>query len=123
MKASLKGRAVRDAKSLGRARAPRRIRARISGTALRPRLAVFRSNRGDYAQVIDDDACRTIAQANWREVKGKTPLLRARAIGTLVAERVLEKKIKAIVFDRGGFRYQGHVRALAEAAREAGLSF
>lgn len=123
MKATLKGKAIRNAKTLSRERRHRRIRSRIKGTPERPRLAVFRSNKGDYAQIIDDVACHTIAQANWKEVKAKTPLLRAAAVGVLIAERATAKKVKEVVFDRAGFRYQGHVKALADAAREAGLSF
>lgn len=123
MSNTLRGKVVRSAKALGRVRRHRRIRARISGTAERPRLAVFRSNRGAYVQLIDDAASNTLAQANWREVKGKTPRERAVAVGALIAERAKAKKIETVVFDRGGFRYAGHVKALADAAREAGLNF
>lgn len=123
MKTSIRGKAIRNEKTVSRIRRHRRIRAKVIGTAARPRLAIFRSNRGDYAQIIDDSASNTLAQANWKEVKGKTPTERAAAVGTLVAERAKAKKIDAVVFDRGGFRYTGHVKALADAARAAGLSF
>jgi large subunit ribosomal protein L18 len=109
-----------------------RQRKRIMGTAERPRLAVYRSDSHIYAQVIDDLQGRTIASAASTEpvVKGKTAKearggnkMGAQAIGKLIAERLLEKGIKQVVFDRGGFLYHGRVRAVAEAAREAGLQF
>ena len=109
-----------------------RQRKRITGTAERPRLAVFRSQSHIYAQVIDDLSGRTLASASSTEpaVKGKQAKgarsgnrMGAQAIGKLIAERLLEKGIKQVVFDRGGFLYHGRVRAVAEAAREAGLQF
>ena len=106
-----------------------KTRNRFSGTAERPRLAVFRSNNHMYAQIIDDVAGNTLVAASTleKEVKGelnKTNDVEAAAyIGTLVAKRALEKGIKEVVFDRGGFIYQGKVQALADAAREAGLEF
>jgi len=103
----------------------RRVRAKVSGTPGRPRLAVYRSNRGIVAQVIDDVAGRTLAAASSldREVRG-TPRADAPAVvGRLVAERARAAGIASVVFDRGGYLYHGRVKALAEAARESGLEF
>ena len=106
-----------------------RIRNRFSGTAERPRLAVFRSNNHMYAQIIDDTVGNTLVSASTveKEVKGeleKTNNVEAAAyLGTVIAKRAQEKGIKAVVFDRGGFIYHGKVAALADAAREAGLEF
>ncbi len=106
-----------------------RIRNRFSGTAERPRLAVFRSNNHMYAQIIDDTVGNTLVSASTveKEIKGeleKTNNVDAAAyLGTVIAKRALEKGIKQVVYDRGGFIYQGIVAALAEAAREAGLEF
>lgn len=106
-----------------------RVRKFISGNAERPRLAVFRSNEEIYAQVIDDVASHTLAAASSidhalrGQVDGKTKTEKSRLVGKLVAERAKEKGITQVVFDRGGFRYIGRVKALAEAAREAGLVF
>lgn len=101
-----------------------RVRNRISGTAERPRLNVFRSNTHIYAQIIDDVAGVTLASAssNDKAIVG-TKVEQATAVGKLIAERALEKKIKAVVFDRGGYLYHGRVKALADAARENGLEF
>ena len=107
----------------------RRLRNRFSGTAERPRLAVFRSNNHMYAQIIDDTVGKTLVSASTldKEVKAeceKTNNVDAAAvIGTVVAKRALEKGITTVVYDRGGFVYEGKVKALAEAAREAGLEF
>ena len=107
----------------------RKLRNRFSGTAERPRLAVFRSNNHMYAQIIDDVAGNTLVSASTLEKEIKSELNKtndveaAAYIGTVVAKRALEKGIKEVVFDRGGFIYQGKVQALAEAAREAGLEF
>ena len=107
----------------------RRMRNRFAGTAERPRLAVFRSNNHMYAQIIDDTVGNTLVSASTleKEVAGeleKTNNVDAAAyLGTVIAKRALEKGITAVVFDRGGFIYQGKVAALAEAAREAGLEF
>ena len=106
-----------------------KTRNRFSGTAERPRLAVFRSNNHMYAQIIDDVAGTTLVSASTleKEVQGeleKTNDVAAAAyIGTLIAKRAIEKDIKEVVFDRGGFIYMGKVQALADAAREAGLEF
>ena len=100
-----------------------RIRARVIGTAEKPRLAVFKSNTGLYAQLIDDSASKTIGAADTRKQKGKNLGEKAVALGNEIAKQAKEKGIEAVVFDRGGFCYQGAVAALADAAREAGLKF
>ena len=107
----------------------KRIRRRVTGTAARPRLAVHFSGQHIYVQVIDDASGQTVAAASTVEsgLKGKrrtnANVATAVKIGTLVAERSLQKNIKAVVFDRGGFSYHGKVKALADAAREGGLEF
>ena len=112
-----------------RAKKHMRIRNRFSGTAERPRLAVFRSNNHMYAQIIDDTVGNTLVSASTLEKEIKAELEKtnnvdaAAYLGTVVAKRAIEKGIKEVVFDRGGFIYQGKVAALAEAAREAGLEF
>ncbi|MCQ2520285.1 MAG: 50S ribosomal protein L18 [Lachnospiraceae bacterium] len=106
-----------------------KIRNRFAGTAERPRLAVFRSNNHMYAQIIDDTVGNTLVAASTIEKDVKAELEKtndveaAAYLGKVIAERALEKGIKTVVFDRGGFIYQGKVAALAEAAREAGLEF
>lgn len=108
-----------------RQRRRRRVRAKVRGTAERPRLAVFRSNRGLYAQLIDDDSGHTLAQANWSEadVRKLDAGERPKKAGELLAERAKKAGVEACVFDRGGYRYHGQVAALAEGAREGGLEF
>jgi large subunit ribosomal protein L18 len=109
-----------------RTRIHRRIRRKLSGTAERPRLAVFRSVAHIYAQVIDDAQGQTLVSASSVDKTGKTKggnVAAAKAIGKLVAERAKEKGIKSVVFDRGGYQYHGRIKALADAAREAGLEF
>ena len=107
----------------------RRMRNRFAGTAERPRLAVFRSNNHMYAQIIDDSVGNTLVSASTRQKEVRAELEKtndvdaAAYLGKVIAERALEKGIKEVVFDRGGFIYQGKVKALAEAAREAGLEF
>jgi large subunit ribosomal protein L18 len=109
-----------------RVRIHKRIRRKLSGSPERPRLAVFRSLKHIYAQVIDDGAGHTLAAASSGE-KGATfnggNIAGAREVGRLIAERAKEKGVKSVVFDRGGYQYHGRVKALAEAAREAGLEF
>jgi large subunit ribosomal protein L18 len=103
----------------------RRVRAKIHGTAERPRISVFRSNRGISAQLVDDDAGRTLAAVNWTEADVRS-LARAdqpKRVGELLAERAKAAGIAQAVFDRGGYQYHGRVRALAEGAREGGLAF
>ena len=109
-----------------RARRHKRVRTKISGTAERPRLCVFRSNSNVYAQVIDDTKGVTLVQASTldKEVKTKhSNKQAAKEEGALIAKRALEKNIKTVVYDRGGYIYHGVVKELAEAAREAGLKF
>ena len=107
----------------------RKLRNHISGTAERPRLAVFRSNNHMYAQIIDDTVGNTLVAASTMEKSVKAELEKtnnvdaAAYLGKVIAEKALEKGIKEVVFDRGGFIYQGKIAALAEAAREAGLEF
>ncbi len=115
----------RDSKNVIRLRIHKRIRRRVRGTEQRPRLAVFRSVKHIYAQVIDDVQGHTlVSAASTQEMKaGGGNLAGAKAIGQLVAERAKDKGIKAVVFDRGGYLYHGRVKALADAARAAGLEF
>lgn len=116
---------ARDSKDIIRQRIHKRIRRRVAGTAERPRLAVFRSLKHIYAQVIDDGAGHTLAHASSGEKGGPNGgnIAGAKAIGKLVAERAQQKGVQAVVFDRGGYQYHGRVKALADAAREAGLKF
>jgi large subunit ribosomal protein L18 len=119
---------VTKQKQLGRARRHHRVRKKVTGTQIRPRLAVFRSNRHIVAQVIDDRAGRTLAAASTLEADvragGPTGNRGASAtVGRLVAERALAVGVTKVTFDRGGFLYHGRVAAVAEAAREAGLEF
>lgn len=106
-----------------------RVRKRVAGTAERPRLSVFRSNIHIYAQVIDDSVSRTVVSASTKDsvlsatLVGKTKTERAKAVGQLIAERAKAAGIDKVVFDRGGFKYHGRIQALADAAREGGLSF
>src|SRR5215475_4563334 len=109
-----------------RKRIHRRIRRKLAGTSERPRLAVFRSVAHIYAQVIDDAKGATLVSASTVDKTGKANggnVAAAKSIGKLVAERAKEKGIKNVVFDRGGYKYHGRVKALADAAREAGLEF
>jgi large subunit ribosomal protein L18 len=103
----------------------RRVRAKVRGSAERPRIAVFRSNRGIFAQLIDDDSGRTVASVNWIEsdLKSLPKMDQAKKAGELLAQRAKEAGVESAVFDRGGYRYHGRVAALAEGAREGGLSF
>jgi large subunit ribosomal protein L18 len=111
-----------------RAKRHKRVRKKVLGTPERPRLSVYRSNRHIYAQLIDDLSGRTVAAASTVETDlrngaSKNPAEAAGRVGALVAERALEHGVSSVVFDRGGFRFHGRVKALAEAAREKGLSF
>ncbi|HEY9584567.1 MAG TPA: 50S ribosomal protein L18 [Candidatus Paceibacterota bacterium] len=101
----------------------RRVRAKVSGTAERPRLSVFKSNRDVYVQLIDDVSGKTLAAASSGKMKGKTMMEKARAVGEMIAKIAKDKKITKIVFDRGGYVYAGKVQALADAARAAGMVF
>jgi large subunit ribosomal protein L18 len=113
---------TRPAKRLKRRR---RVRAKVRGTAERPRIAVFRSNRGIFAQLIDDDAGRTLAAVNWTEpeLRSLKRMEQANKAGAVLAERAKAAGVETAVFDRGGYQYHGRVKALAEGAREAGLTF
>lgn len=110
-------------KSTKRVARHNRIRAKVSGTATRPRLAIFRSNRFVYAQLIDDVAGKTLAAVDTRSQKGGTLSERSTAVGTEMAKVAIAAGISEVVFDRGGFRYQGTIAALAEGARTGGLKF
>ena len=103
----------------------RRVRAKVSGTASRPRISVFRSNRGISAQLVDDDSGATIAAVNWTEeaLRGLGPMEQSKQIGAELAQRAKAAGIERAVFDRGGYQYHGRVKALAEGAREGGLQF
>lgn len=100
-----------------------RVRAKISGTAERPRLSVFKSHKYIYAQLIDDTKGQTIVSFNSREAKGQTPAEKAKEVGLGIGKRALEAKIKKAVFDRGGYMYAGKIKIVAEGARESGLEF
>ena len=100
-----------------------RIRARVVGSPAKPRLAVFKSNTAIYAQLIDDASGKTIAAADTRKEKGGTLMARAEALGTTMAKLAKDKGVETVVFDRGGFRYQGAIAAVADAARAGGLKF
>lgn len=105
-------------------RRKKRVRAKVRGTSERPRLSVFRSNRYIYAQLIDDTAGDTLVSASSKKIKsGRTKTEQAEAVGKMLAEEALDKGINKAVFDRGGYRYHGRVKALAEGAREKGLEF
>jgi len=108
-----------------RKRRQQRVRTKVRGSAERPRLSVFRSNRGIEAQLIDDVAGRTLAAVRWTEdeLKAMSAMEQARRAGELLAERAREAGSEACVFDRGSYRYHGRVKALAEGAREGGLRF
>lgn len=105
-----------------RSRRHARVRSRVKGTALRPRLAVFRSNKALYAQLIDDDARITLVSANSLGVTGKTLMEQAIMVGKNIAKNAKEKNISQVVFDRGGFTYTGRIKALADALRDEGIS-
>lgn len=101
----------------------KRVRAKISGTAARPRLCVFKSLRGISVQVIDDVKGITLAEANTKLAKAKNDLAGATAVGKEISKKCLAKKIEEVVFDRGGYKYHGKIKALADGAREGGLKF
>jgi large subunit ribosomal protein L18 len=103
----------------------RRVRAKVRGTADRPRVSMFRSNRGMFVQLIDDDSGRTVASVNWiePELRELGRMDQARRAGALLAERAVAAGVGQVVFDRGGYQYHGRVKAFADAAREGGLTF
>ena len=113
--------ATKDARRLRRRR---RVRAKVSGTGTRPRVSVFRSNRGLCAQLVDDSAGHTLAAVSWfePELRSLAKSERAKRSGEALAERAKAAGVSAAVFDRGGYRYHGHVRAFADAIREAGIT-
>jgi large subunit ribosomal protein L18 len=102
----------------------RRVRAKVRGTAERPRISVFRSNRGIFAQLIDDESGRTLTSVSWTEpdLRGLGKMEQARRAGALLAERARAAGVESAVFDRGGYQYHGRVKALADGAREGGLT-
>ncbi len=101
-----------------------RIRAKIKGTAARPRFSVFRSSKHLFVQLIDDEKNKTIVSASDQEIKSKADKkVSVQELGKLIAQKAVDKKIKKVVFDRGGYKYHGQIKALADAAREAGLEF
>jgi large subunit ribosomal protein L18 len=102
----------------------RRVRAKVHGSAERPRISVFRSNRGIFAQLVDDDSGRTLASVGWTEaeLRDLKPMEQAARAGQLLAERAKAAGVERAVFDRGGYQYHGRVKALAEGAREGGLT-
>lgn len=116
----------KESKATSRAVRQKRVRAKVKGTQARPRLCVFRSLNNIYAQVIDDEKQVTLVSASTldKEVKTKASNVEAaKEVGALIAKKAIEKNIKTVVFDRNGYLYHGKVKALAEAAREAGLEF
>lgn len=114
----------KNIKKSKRVRRHAKIRSRMSGTKETPRLAVFKSNKYMYAQIIDDDKAQTIVAATSMELKGKSAkVAQATEVGKAVAKKAIEKGVKKVVFDRGGFAYTGRVKALADGAREGGLTF
>jgi large subunit ribosomal protein L18 len=116
---------VKNKKRAGRLRVKKSVRRKIKGSAERPRLSVFRSNNHIYAQLIDDLAGRTLAAASSTEegTDGDKPVAVGRAVGRRLGERAVALGVKSAVFDRNGYRYHGRVQALAEGAREGGLTF
>ncbi len=101
----------------------KRVRAKVIGTKERPRLSVFRSNQHIYVQLIDDDKGQTLASFDDRKIKKGKRVEKAKEVGRTIAKKALEKKIKKVIFDRGGYKYHGQVKAVAEGAREGGLKF
>jgi large subunit ribosomal protein L18 len=112
-------------KPAARLKRRRRVRAKVRGSAERPRISVFRSNRGVFAQLIDDDSGRTLASVNWTEadLRGLKRMEQATRAGSLLADRAKAAGVDTAVFDRGGYKYHGRIKALAEGAREGGLTF
>ena len=110
-------------KQAKRIRRKGRVRARLSGTADCPRLSIFRSNRGIYGQIINDEASRTIVSVNPKEAGVGNKSLVSLELGKLIAKKAIEKSISRVVFDRNGYKYHGRVKAFADGAREGGLKF
>jgi len=101
----------------------KRIRGKIFGTSEVPRFCVFRSNKHIYAQLIDDDKAKTIVSADDKKIKASGKISIAEQVGKLIAQKAIDKKIKKVVFDRGGYKYHGRIKSLADSARKAGLKF
>lgn len=114
---------MQTSKVQNRLRRKRRVRAKVHGTADRPRMSVFRSLSGMQVQLIDDEAGKTVAAASSKEAKVKSTVEGAAKLGKLIADKARKKKIEKVVFDRAGYKYHGRVKALADAAREGGLAF
>ena len=114
---------MKNSRTQLRTRRHGRIRAKVAGTSLKPRLAVFRSNKFIYAQLIDDEAGKTLAAASDMKITSGTKLERAAKVGEAIADLATKSNITSVVFDRGGFLYAGRVKTLAEAARAKGLAF
>ena len=113
-----------ESKNISRLKRKRRVRAKVSGTAVRPRLAVFKSLTGVYVQIIDDAQGRTLVSAKTKDLqKPENTIAGARQVGVLVANKCLAANIETVVFDRAGYKYHGKVKAIAEGAREGGLKF
>ena len=112
-------------KQIKRERRARRVRSKILAKSTLPRLTVFRSNKYIYAQLIDDSKGKTLVSVNEREIKGEdlSKTLKAAALGTIIAKKAVQKKIKKVVFDKGAYRYHGRIKVLADKAREGGLEF
>lgn len=108
---------------MDRIKRKKRIRAKVFGTKLKPRLCVFRSLKGIYVQAVDDNSGKTLFSANLKEAKAKNNIEGASKVGKLIAKKCKEGKISQAVFDRGGYKYHGKVKSLAEGAREGGLKF
>ena len=123
------GRGISEQHLLARKRRHRRVRKKISGTAERPRINVFRSLRHIYAQIIDDDRGRTLVAASTQDpalrdqLAGLDKTAQAKVVGQALAERAQAKSVRQVIFDRGGYKYHGRVKALADGAREGGLEF
>lgn len=112
-----------NAKTESRQRRHARIRARVYGTAEKPRLSIFKSNRHMFAQLIDDASGKTIIGVSSQKAEGKNMSEKSQALGKMIAKEALAKKISVIAFDRGGFKYTGKIKLFADAAREGGLKF
>lgn len=114
---------MKSIKTIKRETRKKRIRAKVKGTEARPRLSIFKSNKFIYAEIINDDKGETLVSATGAEVKSKNKTEQAKAVGSAISKKALDKKIKKVVFDRGGYIYTGRVKAVADAAREGGLEF
>ena len=114
----------KESKNVSRLKRHARIRKNLSGTATTPRLSIYRSNKAIYAQIIDDSIGNTLVSASTHELNAKSNNIEsASSLGKLIAKKALDKKIEEVVFDRSGYKYHGRIKALADAAREAGLKF